>query len=604
MAMVDERILPESDFLVAERQLERIKQAAAKAQTILRKRKPIVPPPAPGARWLGVNVDLVGPGTNIWPFVDFFKRGGGSFGSGTSGNPDPWYSVLASDPNQNHPSPLSLDANGWPTSLLADQVAEIRIANGNIIPNGDYVMLYEGEGNGPISGWFHLAGAFDAELTNVVVAPGRIMFTHKYVGTTNQSIIFFRILDTKPGDHIRNVRLALVQDEAKIASQTGLPQWRQDFLDLLAPFKTLRFLNWTATNLEIGSPEHYDGPWSDRITPGYAAYTVWKRGWCPYEAIVDLCNRRKADPWLPLPIKQSDAWYTGLATLLRDTVDPALVINIEEGNEVWNPTFMAYHYANERGIAEGLGPPDGFEAGRRWYAKRSVEVFNIFKSVFGPAGRGRLKFVLSTQQYRPHIDEWILGHVVGGQPAGQQADLLGISFYHGRFPAVAEFPGPPDNPCQTKTLTRDQILATPIPTMIDRLIEDLDCEAKAYIVPVPGHLLTTLNGGHAHYKEVHAPNLKFTVYEGGQGLYEDGTGTPDLHEYWMALNRHPDIARFYDAIVDRFRTWLTPDQGSKFCHFSFIAPYVSGIAGYWGILERQDQPLNTAYKYQALQKHA
>ena len=59
-----------------------------------------------------------------------------------------------------------------------------------------------------------------------------------------------------------------------------------------------------------------------------------------------------------------------------------LQIYIEYSNEVWNGIFRQTRYTQEEGTKLGLDP-HSYRAGMMYYNKRSDEVMNIWKSVYG-----------------------------------------------------------------------------------------------------------------------------------------------------------------------------------------------------------------------------
>lgn len=60
----------------------------------------------------------------------------------------------------------------------------------------------------------------------------------------------------------------------------------------------------------------------------------------------------------------------------------------------------------------------------QWYAKRSLEVFRIFKEVFSTE-RNRLVLVLATQTANPWVTEQIFSY----QNANKEADVLALGGY-------------------------------------------------------------------------------------------------------------------------------------------------------------------------------
>jgi hypothetical protein len=101
--------------------------------------------------------------------------------------------------------------------------------------------------------------------------------------------------------------------------------WHPEYLASLAPFATLRSMDWLGTNASKIAC------WADRPTrPGFEL-----------EGFLDLCARTDCDPWINLPHLCSTATgvtdYPGkLGALIAASVDPARTVYLEYSNECWN----------------------------------------------------------------------------------------------------------------------------------------------------------------------------------------------------------------------------------------------------------------------------
>ena len=168
---------------------------------------------------------------------------------------------------------------------------------------------------------------------------------------------------------MRNVRFLWPGTEASVATQPFNPE----FLRRLAPFSTLRFMDWGAVN---HSPLVR---WADRPQPGDAVYTS-DRG-VPVERMIDLANVLQADPWFCIPHQADDDYVRQFATLVKARLDPRRVASIEYSNEVWNGAFGQARYAVAQARALGLPTPAGL--GSIWYAERTRQIVAIVDAVFG-----------------------------------------------------------------------------------------------------------------------------------------------------------------------------------------------------------------------------
>jgi hypothetical protein len=127
------------------------------------------------------------------------------------------------------------DSEGYPLSLQLNCYYRYYLMLGaGPYPAGHYVLTYDGTGSGYIN-W----DATNAQL----VAPGRAEFD---VTTAGMGINFV-ITATSPADHMRNIHVFLASDEATYQTQP----FRQSLLDLIAPFRIIRFMDWSAVSVHM-----------------------------------------------------------------------------------------------------------------------------------------------------------------------------------------------------------------------------------------------------------------------------------------------------------------------------------------------------------------
>lgn len=476
---------------------------------------------------LGMNLGAVVSYTSQWPFVDAFQisrpwipgREGAAFGEG---------------------GPLKLTSEGWVVALDPDQYAEtIMFDNGHgHYPGGQYVLLYEGEGT--------IEFGFDSAQI-VSQQPGRMVL--KVI--PQETGIWLKLSHTNPQDPIRNLHLILPGFEQTYKIQLFHPL----FLERLRPFKTLRFMNWMETN---GSDIQH---WSDRPTPNDATQGAGKG--VALEYLIDLANTLQANPWFTLPHQATDEYVRQSATMVRDRINPNLKIYIEYSNEVWNgaPDFSQQQYAQAQGLALGLAE-DPYLASLRYYSQRSVEIFKIWKSVFG--GRERLVRVLASQ----YVNPWTAEQVLTWKNAYQSADAYAIAPY---------FSGEWD-----------------YPENLPRLLKSTEAEifqAMADEIQSYGPFLQE------NYQQIREKyGLDLIAYEGGQHLVSAAFGDhePEITKLFTSLNRHPKMRQLYTQYLNQWQA----AGGGLLCHFVDVTPYTRH--GSWGALEYQNQDPRTAPKYQAL----
>ena len=142
--------------------------------------------------------------------------------------------------------------------------------------------------------------------------------------------------------------------------------------------------------------------WTTLPTAGYCEHRV-TAGIC-YETVIDVHNTVHKDLWLNIPPLANDAYIAALADLVRDTLDPSLLIYLEVGDELWNyaSAFLAsWQHFQRLGI---LNETSGSEE----FGKRCKEVFVIFYTSFGAAARTRLRRVAPTQAANTAVTTGVL----------------------------------------------------------------------------------------------------------------------------------------------------------------------------------------------------
>ena len=279
---------------------------------------------------------------------------------------------------------MSFDANGYPTSLPQNTSASpqtllrmVISSDGGSLQNGQtYVLLYDGIGTISIHG--------DAFATSNTA--GRMEFD--VVGSGN---IWVHLESSQSGNYLRNFRMLRLADE--FADLTNAPFY-QTFLDRIAPFRSLRFMDWGATN---NSPLIN---WANRKQTTHRTFSG-DRG-VPYETMIQLANITQKDVWICVPHLADDDFVTQMATLFRDNLNPNLNIYLEYSNEVWNWMFgQAQHNNDNRPLNLNYG---------RAMAQKADRVFKIWHNVFGNQ-KIRVKRVLGLQLGFSYLNEQILSQL-------------------------------------------------------------------------------------------------------------------------------------------------------------------------------------------------
>jgi hypothetical protein len=478
---------------------------------------------------LGTNLSPFDDWENEFPLLDVFKTS------------RPWFS--GSETTWNDGRALDLDAHGWVRSLPPGQVArtlmfwDLSAVPGGY-PSGRYTVQYDGEGT----------LAYSDNVTVVESTPGR-----QVVGVDSspgRGGFGLYLTATNPSNYLRNLRVRMPSDapEGEIFNPI--------FLDRIKNYRVLRF-----ALLMIGADAQYDPRvWANRPQVDDAR---WNVNGAPVEIMVALANRIGADPWFSIPHRADDNYVLQFAQTVRSLLNSNRRVYVEYSNEVWNPDFPQYTYAQQQGLALGLSQ-DPLVAGNRYQALRSRQIFQIFESVF-PADR--LVRVLSSWAPYPAISETLLTF----GDTRTHTDALAIAPYFG---------GGIDDLRPFQRMSVEEVLnwleTTALPQTYTMMQQQADVAARY--------------------------GLPLIAYEGGQHLVargDSGFGAdPVINGLFDRANRDPRMGTLYSAYLAR---WSSITRGGLLNHHLNCSYPGTGGYGRFGSLEYISQPRSQAPKYDALQ---
>lgn len=466
---------------------------------------------------LGIN--LAGPAdwmTEL-PFVDVFRTS------------RPWISQRQGASWGKGPE-LALDDLGWVKHLEPDCYAETMLCTipGGHYPSGVYTVLYAGEGT--------LTAGLNAKTKET--ARGKLLLDVD----ASKGGFSLRLTATNPENPVRDIRVVMPGFTDIFAEDPFHPA----FLKRWKGFACLRFMDWMHTNgSEIRT-------WADRPTLRHATFS--KRG-VALEWMIDLSNRLGIDPWFCMPHMADDDFVRQFAREVKERLDPTLNVYIEYSNEVWNGQFAQCRYAGERGIALGLGPKERpWEAGWAYTARRSLEIFAIWESVFG--GHTRLVRVIPTQSANIGVTQGLLRD----PEVARRADALAIAPYMGY------------NIGRGKTAELgEEMRGWNVERMLTHFEETGFAESLRHM-----RMNKELADRHG---------LRLIAYEGGQHMVafmRDPAAVKDVSALMHACNRHPRMGELYTRYYDE---WAAIG-GDLFAVFSSIGHYSNH--GAWGLAEFHD----------------
>ena len=510
--------------------------------------RPYTPPKIP----LGVNLSAVNYFATAIPFMDAMKMADPFQSTNAPGSDNKWNTEVADKiPRDSEGYPLEAPYNV--PGVAAPQILRASVVSA-VYP-GRYVLLYDGEGD------------IDFPASPLQVAgraPGRIELD---VEAGKDRAIFVAITRSSRLNHVRNIRLILPGFEPVYATQIFHPT----FLARVRGVGAVRFMDWGATN---NSPVEH---WADRTTPEMFQGTT--RG-VALEYMIELANRLDADAWFCVPHLADDHYIEELAKLIKQRLDPKHKAYVEYSNELWNGIFAQSQWVSKKGCSLGLNKygrysgscsEDGprYWAGIKWQVRRSGQIFQIFDQVFG-TDASRVVRVLAGQAMNTHLNEVLLESADNPEinSAKLTADVLAVAPYAGHGIGT--------------NLAEKGRVGAPVSEVLDDLERSIGPHVRESTA--------------ANKKLVDAHGMHLVAYEGGQHLvaYGGAENNPQLVDKLIAVNRDPRMRSIYSKMLD---AWYSESDNGLMMLFNYIeSPNKFGV---WGLLENQEQRLETAPKYQA-----
>lgn len=467
---------------------------------------------------------------------------------------------------------LDLDANGWVRSLPAQADAPVYTFVSTILftaephqQEGTYIVLYEGEGT--------ISYDFGAVKDVGLSGNGRDV-----VNLAANGAFLLSITATDPqgnGNYIRNIHIVKPEHEADY--QTNL--FNPDFLAKLDGFRTLRYMNWMETNANTQQV------WSDYTQMGASTYT--NEEGVPLELMVALSNQTGKSPWFNMPHAGTDDYFTQFATHVRDNLDPNLPVHVEFSNEVWNSLFEQHYYAQAQGIAL-FNSGDIFQDTINWHGKRTAEMCDIWKAVFGSQSE-RVVCVMGSQ-----VNQWVSEQALscplwnGGPCADHGIDALAIAPYFGIYIGSPEY---------ESTVTQ---WAQEADGGLNSLFAELTNGGllPGGGAPPNGAMQQSFEWMTANKTVANTFNVELIAYEGGQHLTGVGevANNDAITNLFIAANRDPRMGNLYTQYLTEWKT----RGGNLFAIYRLIG--TSDKWGSWGLLEHINQ--TSSPKYDAVHNFA
>ncbi len=292
--------------------------------------------------FLGTNLSVVSDSSPEQPFLNVFKTGSA------------WLPGTAGSTDTHEQGKIAIDADGWVTSLSPigggtfDRV-RMRLFNSIVYPSyssGQYVVLYDGTGT------IDCTQAPGGDATLVSSVPGR-MVVNVATPSTNGFSVTIMATNASP-NHVRNIRVVRADREALLNSGAI---FNPDFISRIGSFHTLRFETWvgtfqnTPTQTWAGRTKTTQAFWgisavngvqAEPVTPTANAYGggVNLGVGPPVEIMIALSNQIGANFWFNFPDLADDAYFTGVANLIKTgggaPLNSSLKAYFEVGDELWS----------------------------------------------------------------------------------------------------------------------------------------------------------------------------------------------------------------------------------------------------------------------------
>lgn len=492
-------------------------------------------------------------GTEL-PFVDMMH------------NSRQWYTKDVDNPNYPWDSgaadSLSYRSDGYPTHIpqqVAGRTYLQRVATVWAITDGwqsgEYVVLWDGTG----------ALEFWGSMSNVQqTSTNRMTFQ---LPNPAGGIIQLTIMASAAGDPVHNIRVLKSDFENSYQQEPFNPVW----LDKLLVFKSVRFMDWGATNnWGQTEPWSWNSPdlhgWDERAGMDY--YTWANNKGIPYEMMIRLMNDFDLDGWVCVPHNADNEFIHEMAQLFYDNLEPERRLTVEYSNEIWNWMFGQTQWLNQYGcVNQGLSWPEGIVP----YIQNCMD---IWTDVFG-ANSNRLKRAVGVQTAWLDVSQRITFNMEAGS-----FDLVSPTYYFGLSNETLE--------AELDALGSQATVAD----VAQRVRQSREEAEKPWMQAIKSELADPLG-------------LPMAFYEGGQHITPNPFGEePTYAQALLDIQRDTTMYNLYNEWFNFLRMLQDGDDPLLCMNFSFIGQR-SARYGSWGILETMDQDtaLIPAPKYKALMEN-
>jgi hypothetical protein len=264
-------------------------------------------------------------------------------------------------------APAAVDANGYPTEDFV-----VSVWNGPKLDPGTYTIAFDGPDSTTVS--FDRGGG--VLIKKPATAENNQVYTFDVPVGAKGSNLAFKFTNT--AGQVKD--LHVMQPGTTVGES-----WKPAYVDQLKSLhpQTLRMMDIVKAN------SNNSLNWSDRPEKTDANYAAKGVDW---ESLIELCNKVDANLWACIPISANDDYVKQLASLVKTKLNPNLKVYVELANEVWSSaTFagMRNRSAADADVASNPnsnlkydGSGDHQKWAERYYARRTMELSNLFKGVW------------------------------------------------------------------------------------------------------------------------------------------------------------------------------------------------------------------------------
>jgi hypothetical protein len=303
--------------------------------------------------------------------------------------------------------------------------------------------------------------------------------------------------------------------------------------------------------------------------------------------MVELANLSDKSPWFTMPHQATDDFIRNFATVVRDNLLPSLTVYVEYSNEVWNSAFPQAAWVEARGMTEWAGSLESsFTKRINWYGKRSAEVCDIWKSVFGGSPQ-QVVCVMASQAANSWTASEALSCPLWNEAPCAQHGIGALAI----APYMGDYLGQEENA---------EVVAGwgASAAGLTKLFAELSLGGEIAGGPAGGALAQSMEWIGVNKAVATSFGIPLVSYEGGQHLVGVGSASNDdiLTNLFSTANRDPRMGSLYTEYLEGWES----HGGGLFMHFTDIGSY--SRYGSWGALELIGQ--ETSPKYDALWRYA